>query len=87
MPLVLSSPRRSGITSYDGGLTNGGPPGSRETNVVVRGLGLGGEDAAVPAQRLREMICADPALHRAAGSALDNLAGQDGPYSSSQGPP
>ena len=37
--------------------------------------------AAVPVRRLREMICAYPAFHRAAGSALDNLAGQDGPYS------
>ena len=48
---------------------------------MVLGLGPGGEDAAVPVQRLREMICACPAFHRAAGSALDNLAGQDGPYS------
>ena len=37
--------------------------------------------AAVPVQRLREMICAYPAFHRAVGSALDDLAGQDGPYS------
>jgi hypothetical protein len=48
---------------------------------VVPGLGLGREHAAVPVWRLREMICADPAFHRAARSALDNLAGQDGPYS------
>jgi hypothetical protein len=54
---------------------------------VVLGLGPGGEDAAVPVQGLREMICPYPAFHRAAGSAPDNLAGQDGPYSSSQGPP
>ena len=41
----------------------------------------GREDAAVPARRLREMIYACPAFHRAAGSALNVLAGQDGPYS------
>ena len=35
--------------------------------------------AAVPVQRLREMIYAYPAFHRAVESALDELVGQDGP--------
>jgi hypothetical protein len=36
--------------------------------------------AAVPVQRLREMIYAYPTFHRAVESALDDLAGRDGPY-------
>ena len=35
--------------------------------------------AAVPVQRLLEMIYAYPAFHRAVESALDELVGQDGP--------
>lgn len=37
--------------------------------------------AAVPVQRLREMIGAYPTFRRAAEPALDDLADQDGPYS------
>ena len=87
------------MTSYDAGLTNGGPPGSRETDVVVLGLRSARRHLSRPGrrpgaqharagrargravQRLREMICAYPAFHRAVGSALDDLAGRDGPYS------
>ena len=53
-----------------------GPAGGGVLSMLVLAV-----HAAVPVQRLREMICAYPAFHRAAGSALDNLAGQDGPYS------
>ncbi len=58
------------------GAPSAGPAGGGVLSMLVLAV-----HAAVPVQRLREMICAYPAFHRAAGSALDNLAGQDGPYS------
>jgi pyruvate/2-oxoglutarate dehydrogenase complex dihydrolipoamide dehydrogenase (E3) component len=57
------------------GATSAGPAGGEVLSMLVLPV-----HAAVPAQRLRGMICADPAFHRAAGSALDDLAGRDGPY-------
>jgi hypothetical protein len=57
------------------GATSAGPAGGEVLSMLVLPV-----HAAVPAQRLREMICADPAFYRAAGSALDDLAGRDGPY-------
>ncbi len=58
------------------GATSAGPAGGEVLSMLVLAV-----HAAVPVQRLREMICAYPAFHLAVESALDDLAGRDGPYS------
>lgn len=50
----------------------------RKADLAAFGLAV---HAAVPVPRLREMIYAYPAFHRAVESALADLADQDGPYS------
>jgi pyruvate/2-oxoglutarate dehydrogenase complex dihydrolipoamide dehydrogenase (E3) component len=56
------------------GATSAGPAGGEVLSMLVLAV-----HAAVPVRRLREMIYAYPAFHRAVESALDDLAGQDGP--------
>ena len=56
------------------GGTSAGPAGGEVLSMLVLAV-----HAAVPVQRLREMIYAYPTFHRAVESALDDLAGQDGP--------
>jgi pyruvate/2-oxoglutarate dehydrogenase complex dihydrolipoamide dehydrogenase (E3) component len=58
------------------GATSAGPAGGEVLSMLVLAV-----HAAVPVRRLREMIYAYPAFHRAVESALADLAGQDGPYS------
>jgi pyruvate/2-oxoglutarate dehydrogenase complex dihydrolipoamide dehydrogenase (E3) component len=57
------------------GATSAGPAGGEVLSMLVLAV-----HAAVPVQRLREMIYAYPTFHRAVESALDDLAGRDGPY-------
>jgi pyruvate/2-oxoglutarate dehydrogenase complex dihydrolipoamide dehydrogenase (E3) component len=58
------------------GATSAGPAGGEVLSMLVLAV-----HAAVPVRRLREMIYAYPAFHRAVESALADLASQDGPYS------
>ena len=56
------------------GATSAGPAGGEVLSMLVLAV-----HAAVPVQRLREMIYAYPTFHRAVESALDDLGGQDEP--------
>jgi len=56
------------------GATSAGPAGGEVLSMLVLAV-----HAAVPVRRLREMIYAYPAFHRAVESALADLGGQDGP--------
>ena len=56
------------------GATSAGPAGGEVLSMLVLAV-----HATVPVRRLREMIYAYPAFHRAVESALADLGGQDGP--------